>query len=317
MHPTSPAALARSDDTGFTLIELLIALVISGIIATIIFQVLLGEGRFARVQTAREEVQQNARAALEVITSELRGIGPDAILEATRTSIKFEVPRAWGLVCGYPDPAGGPRSLAVIFPSSAVATLATNGTDRLAVPPVGKDADGNQITYWRFLSVNDVTGQTSGMASAVAECTKFSPDPPLVTTPSAWKSSRARLFTSTATDEVPDELTVGDPVYVADPPVRYATGTSSPGNEIWIKRSHGSGGAMQPLAGPVPAEGGLTFAYFNGAGEDITSALASGTAEPSSIRRIVVNVVTLSRAQFSGTPQRESATATVFPRNRI
>ena len=74
---------------GFTLIEILVALLISGLVVSSIFQVLQGNGRFVEMQSAREEVQQNARAALDLIAGDLRGVPPTAITVMQPGTIRF------------------------------------------------------------------------------------------------------------------------------------------------------------------------------------------------------------------------------------
>src|SRR5687767_12028100 len=76
------------DRSGFTLIELLVAIVIGSVVVGSLFQMISGQGRFVELQSAREEVQQNGRAAVELIGSELRTIaGGEALVLATEDSI--------------------------------------------------------------------------------------------------------------------------------------------------------------------------------------------------------------------------------------
>lgn len=78
----------------------MVALVISGLLMTVVFQMLSGQSRMVAVQSGKEEAQQNVRGALEVISSELRGAMPGALLDAQQRSLTFMQPRAWGVVCG-------------------------------------------------------------------------------------------------------------------------------------------------------------------------------------------------------------------------
>lgn len=263
--------------SGFTLVELMVALVIAGILVGVVFQFLLGQTRFARMQSAREEVQQNARVALDVISSDLRAIGPQGIIAASANSISYRAPRAWGVICGY---SGG--SLAVIFPGPAAPMLKA-GSDSLAVGT-------------NFHEVSDVTGD--GSAAATACNTGVTPNPPV-----AAAEGRARLY----------NLPAGAPTYqrrqdayVYDR-LTYNIGTSSgvPGT-TWIRRNPGSG--AQPLAGPLPATGGLVFTY--------TDANGATTADPNAIRRIKVTVTINSRAKFKDQAQVDTDSTIIFLRNR-
>ncbi len=98
---------SRSDRTrsssGFTLIELLVALVVSGILAAAIFQLIGGQVKITERQAARESVQQTTRSVLELISSELRSATGQGITSTHQHAIRFHAPRAWGVVCGM-DP---------------------------------------------------------------------------------------------------------------------------------------------------------------------------------------------------------------------
>ncbi|MDQ3524384.1 MAG: hypothetical protein M3451_04945, partial [Chloroflexota bacterium] len=74
----------------------------------------------------------------------------------------------------------------------------------------------------------------------------------------------------------------------------------------WIRRNPGSG--AQPLAGPLPANGGLVFAYEDGNG--------ATTADPNAMRRIRVTVTTNSRARFKDQAQADTDSTIIYLRNR-
>lgn len=218
---------------GFTLVELMVALVIAGILVAIIFQFLVGQVRFSRLQTAREEVQQNARIAVDVISSDLRAVGRQGIVAAGSDAIAFRTPRAWGLVCGY---SGG--SLAVIFPAAAVPALKT-GSDQLTI---------GAATY----PVTDVTSDGTNAANVCN--TNVKPIPV-----AAASERRARLY-----DGAPSGLLPRQDVYVYDQ-VAYDVGGSTvtgiPG--LWIRRNG------QPLVGPLPASVGLSLVYQDSLGNTL------------------------------------------------
>jgi len=277
--------------SGFTMIELLVVLVISGFVTTAIFQMLLGHQRTAQVQSAREEVQQNSRGAIELIAGELRAIGPDAIASASAGEVVFRTPRAWGLVCGY---SGGNR-LVVAFPQSSVATVTGVAGMRLGIPPI----DGG--TAWTFPPVADVTA--SELAFAVPVCGALNANPPLASAGPA--TSQIRVYSGAP---VSPDLQPGVRIYLAEQ-VAYAIGpdpSSLPGT--WILRNG------QTMAGPVPAVGGLALTYLDGNGNVLTSTATA--ADRAAIRRIQVSVLTNSRAEFAGSPQKDSSTTVVSLRNR-
>jgi prepilin-type N-terminal cleavage/methylation domain-containing protein len=297
---------------GFTLIELLAALVISGIVTTIIYQLLLGQGRFARLQTAREEVQQNARTALELIASELRGLGNEAISAGSAATITFRTPLAYGLVCGYLG-----NNLVVLFPEAAreivVAEWQRTGdrTVYLAAP-----AESGSPTQWTFLEVTDATAAGSNLPDGIARCTsQLQPEPvPAAITASA---SRVRVFSSKSVPIPPDRASA-DPVYLFRD-VTYDKSTSTVlGNPVpgsWIRRN------SEPVAGPVAADRGLRFSYFawnqaTSTEEDITAEVVADQGRLRAVTAIWISIVAQSRARFNNTPQSDSASTRVSLRNR-
>lgn len=218
------------DRAGFTLVELLIALVISGIVGTVIFQVLRGQSQFTRLQGAREEVQQNARAALELLGSELRGVGRLGILTATPEAITFHSPRSWGVACGYV--AG---ELVVLFPAGSAPALTPDAAVTLAI---------QAGTTPEFLPVRMSTGD---LDQAAAACNAAAAPAPAAT------AARVRRFT-----DAPAGVPAAARAYVAET-VTFDGGTADGLTGNWLRRNG------VPVAGPLPANG-LRFQYLNAAG---------------------------------------------------
>lgn len=209
---------------GFTLVELVVALVISGFLAGVVFQLVRGQERFVSMQSAREEVQQNGRAALELISAELRGASREGITHAEERVIRFRMPRIFGLVCAAP--ASGTR--AVVFPGLDL-TAFRSGTDSIAV----RDSTSTADPRWRFAGVTDAT--PSGGQGA-AQCGGFSPDAGRV---------QVRTFTGLQDAAIPFQL--GEPAYLYDA-IEYDAGPSNVPGE-WLRRQ--DRGGTQPLAGPL------------------------------------------------------------------
>ena len=103
---------SRRAAAGFTIVELLVGLVLASIFATILFQLVRGQSRFVAIQSAREEVQQNVRGALDIIASELRAVPAGGLMQGDASTIRFLVPRAIGVHCG----GGTPNAMTVLFP---------------------------------------------------------------------------------------------------------------------------------------------------------------------------------------------------------
>jgi hypothetical protein len=281
-------------------VELLVALVCTAVLCSIMAAMLVAHGRFAALQNAREDAQQNARATLELIAAELRGIDPHAVAVAEERTITFRLPRAWGVVCHHVA-----DRLSVLYPAVATPALLA-GDDLLAIPPVARDSG------WQFLPVKDAAAEA---AAARAHCDAMGPGLP----PGSSSATAARMyaprddstFTRTlgiATGE--RGLPPGTPVYVHEE-IRYQVALS--GTAWWIRRNTGPAMAMHPLAGPVPERGGLRFVYHDSAGA-ILSGLGSQGARDR-IRSVDVMVEMQSRAHFNGVPVRDSIGTRVTLRN--
>jgi prepilin-type N-terminal cleavage/methylation domain-containing protein len=279
------------DRSGFTLIEMLVALIISGIVVGTIFQLLVGQGRFVERQSAREEVQQNTRAALELISSELRTLpAGDGLILATSDSLTMRVVRIWGVVCA----AGGGSSLDVVFPSIPGVSFAPNlGTG--VVVRLGSEWSGSV----RLTAAGNASASCNGEALGTGvERRTLS----LSGTP---QSSDGTLLPA-----------VGDLVYIHDQ-VTYRSGTSAAVPGLWIQRriGEGAGSSNQPFAGPI-LESGLRFEYFT-AGSSVPLATPVSAAVRPDVARIAVVVESVSRNFQGEARESKSDTVVVALRNRM
>ncbi|HEU0015828.1 MAG TPA: prepilin-type N-terminal cleavage/methylation domain-containing protein [Longimicrobium sp.] len=290
-------SLSARGRAGFTLIELLVAMVLGVLVAGIIFEVLRGQGRFVSVQSARQDAQQNARGALEVLTSELRAAPVQAIEAATATSITFRVPRAWGVYCG-----GTTGLMHVVFPNLADETYTPGSASGVMANTAGTAWEADAVSASATFNV-DAVGH---VCDAVRPNTLLDGTADGVTFTAATGASF-----NTATP-------VGAPVFLYDR-VQYDLGDGPDAGELWIRRSNGltSAGAfsMQPLAGPVPDQGGLALTYFTDAGAAI-AVPAGGLAAATllTVRRVGVSVTTQKARE--GVTQKQTDSMTVHLRNR-
>ncbi len=281
---------------GFTLIELLVALALGGLIIGSILQILTGQARFVELQSGREEAQQNARAALELISSELRGIPDgDALVRAASDSITFRAPRLWGVVCA----TRGASSLDVTFPSLTDVSYVTNlGTG--VVVNVGSPA------------LPDWTGavELTGVGGAGQECA----GEPLG--PGAERRTLTLGAMPLAGTSAP---AAGDIVYVFDQVTYRASGSAGlPGTWISRRIGDGPGASNQPFAGPVDGDGdGLRFEYFGGESSAPLATPVSDAAARASVDRIAVIVSSVSRLTRSNLVQSRTDTIFVPLRNRV
>ncbi|HWK89935.1 MAG TPA: prepilin-type N-terminal cleavage/methylation domain-containing protein, partial [Longimicrobium sp.] len=277
---------------GFTLIELLISAVIGVLVAGIIFELMRGQGRFVSAQSARQDAQQNARGALEVLTSELRAAPVQGLEEATDSSVVMRVARAWGVYCG-----GGAAAMSAVFPNLADETFTMGTASGVMVNTAGTawEADGVQAAALFNVAAagnacDDIRATSLGNATADGV---------------ALTAAGGSTFPTPAP---------GQPLFLYDR-VKYDVGGGPDAGEVWIRRSNGlSGGAfsMQPLAGPVPA-GGLELTYYNDAGAEIA---APGTTAAALllVRRIGVRIT--SERERDGVTQTETDSLTIHLRNR-
>ena len=88
-----------SNESGFTLIEALVALVISGILASALVSLLIGQSRFYERTDDQMYAEQSLRASIDLVATELRMGAPGDLVsaEADSVTIRFDVIR--GIVC--------------------------------------------------------------------------------------------------------------------------------------------------------------------------------------------------------------------------
>jgi prepilin-type N-terminal cleavage/methylation domain-containing protein len=242
---------------GFTLVEVMVALVLSGILASVIFQVVRGQARFATVQNAQQEVQQNARGAIEIIASDLRAAQDSGLVEGNATSITFLLPRAWGISCG-----GSATTLNVIFPAVAdtsvmFATSTASGvladTSTVAGTPKWGPMPTANGTFSGRAVVNTVSGQSPRLGVAGNACAD--------SVRADSSSLRVQGLALNSTGGSLPTVRKGNTVYLYQL-VRYDVGTV--GGEKWVQRSNGLPGGtnQQPMAGPLLSDSSLTFTYY-------------------------------------------------------
>jgi prepilin-type N-terminal cleavage/methylation domain-containing protein len=151
---------------GFSLAELIVALVIAGIIGVALTRLVVNQARFVGSQDGMMRARASARAALNLLTYELRETTNGGVLAATNDSIDVRIPYAFGLVCGY---AAGRSVLSVIPPDSAAWASAAATTSGYAWL--------NSSNAWVFV---EPATRTSGSTAA---CTTATPAVVLLNSP--------------------------------------------------------------------------------------------------------------------------------------
>lgn len=86
-------------ESGFTLVEALIALVISGVLASALVSLLIGQSRFYERTDDQIYAEQSLRASMDMVATELRMGSPSDLLsaEADSVTLRFDIMRA--IVC--------------------------------------------------------------------------------------------------------------------------------------------------------------------------------------------------------------------------
>lgn len=308
---SSPSAARR--DRGFSLPELLVAIVIAGILATAIFQFLQGQTRFVTVQSGREEVQQNVRGALDLITGDLRAAPASGLVSAGSNSVEFFLPRAWGVLC--PAPVGGAYSstqVDVLFPEGLPAELMDISL-QAGASPYGlhfRESAG----VWK--------PDATGALRAIVLDSDPAPAVPAGTTSCADSlGAQGVVPTYRFTGEgFPTVMSTGAPLQPGIPvyfyqTVRYEVSTSSGLPGLWIRRSYGAGDP-QPLAGPLPDDAGLDFRYFRNLSSAAETTPIADPAVLSALERVQVRVTTESRSKEESARQVKRDSMMVYLRNR-
>ncbi|HEX8360648.1 MAG TPA: type II secretion system protein [Longimicrobium sp.] len=293
--------------SGFTLIEVTVAIVLSGILATVIFQLLQGQSRFTDSQTGRQAVQENVRGAMELIASELRAVPAAAIVQAGAHSMRLRVPRAYGTLC-TPMGAGAGAAWVALPPKTMPADLPTTGTLAathwgIAVPAAAPGV----VQAGRVTQVS-----TAGGAPCNANLRLNGADVDEVNV------TYTGLATAVATSDAA-------PVRVfLFQEIEYSVGQSSVtgAQSDWLMRANATvGGAVstpQPLAGPLLPDhegsniGGVTFRYFCDTAERTP---AQATATPNAIDKVRVVLAMRSRDRGTNTVQQLADSTTIHLRN--
>ncbi|HYW08770.1 MAG TPA: prepilin-type N-terminal cleavage/methylation domain-containing protein [Longimicrobium sp.] len=279
---------------GFTLIELMIGMILAGLFATVLFQLILGQSRFTREQGGREEVQQNVRGAMELIASELRAVPAGAITAAGSNSIAFRMPRAYGVLCDAPTLTAGTAWVAFpaeVFPADLPASY-TSTNWGIALPGL---AGNGTLAGFPMTGVATVGNACAGL------------NLPVGTTALVRGIRYSGLATTGAT---------GTPVFLYQE-FRYRVDTSpDPALEgKWLLRANGAS-AAQPLAGPMietgtaAAIGGISFRYLCG-----TTLVAPSLVTAANINGIRVVLAMQSRTTNGARRQDEVDSTTVHLRN--
>jgi type II secretory pathway pseudopilin PulG len=280
----------------------MVALVIMGLLTTALWQIVRSQSAFVASETQREDAQDNARAALDVLTGDLRAALPRGVVRAGDAELELALPKAWGVACG----GGSATQLTAVFPPLPTDALAPATT---ASGLVVNTSAGNVPDWTPRPAVGGGRGFVTASAAAnlaAAPC-------------SAMGAQGAGLLAYQFTGTNFPVATAGQVVMLYQL-VRYDVAQSE--GKWWLRRSTGMDNTgttftMTPLAGPIPAQDSLRFTYYTGAAA-VQQNPAPGTdvAILDSLSRIKVKVVTQSSGQYQGRSNYERDSSAVLLRNR-
>jgi prepilin-type N-terminal cleavage/methylation domain-containing protein len=283
---------ARAGSRGFTMVELIIAITIAAVVLGATWKLLTSNQRFYRAQSELQDVQQNLRAATQIVPGDLRELdakGGD-ILAMSAGSITIRAMRGFGVVCAAPDQVNGYVKLqnALLFMSGAI-----DATRHNAIVFRELDPTKNTDDTWQ-------RGTISASTTASQTCTDG--------------TAATRLTVTLANGNAfLGGVTVGAPVRIFEQ-VKYLAYDDGTG-VWWLGTSTYQSGAWTsttPVAGPIVATTGIAFAYYDSSGtvtSDSSHVASIGmTVRGQSLRPIMV------QGHPTG-PYKDSVTVRVALRN--
>ena len=226
--------------TGFVLAELLVALVIAAIIGVALTQLVISQSRFAALQGGIIQARGGARAALNVMATDLRMVSDSGLLAAAHDSVTVRVPYAYGVACGQ---VTGKVTVALLPSDSASFTAAT------ASGYAWRDTTG------RFVFVEPATVTAS--FTAICNSTLFTNPPVRALSVYGWPALAVALPNDTR--RTPPGPPQGSVVYLYQK-VRYAFAPSGqlPGR-IGLWRTLLSTGQRDELVAPFDTSACFQF----------------------------------------------------------
>ena len=178
VHPRGNRA-GRPFAAGFTLVELMVTLVIFAVVATTITLVLMTSAKSKQRTSQRIESEQGARAALDLLTRDIRtaGYGADVDYPTPQPAIAYVDQREIILSenqLPYPDGAAGPSAPLAYDPNYTPRPFPLDGT--AYAPPI-KYRTGAELIRYTLDVNNDGVVNASDIASAQGSDAAATPNP--------------------------------------------------------------------------------------------------------------------------------------------
>jgi prepilin-type N-terminal cleavage/methylation domain-containing protein len=238
---------------GFTLVEAIVALVVCGIVSTVLYRTLVGGQRLHRSHLQSVAVSESNRAALAILAAELRELsaGEGDILAMDSVSITFKSMQAFHVQCAAPD--------------TAAARILLDGAAASGLRPIGAPEDSVLL----FAENDPATRLDDGWLSASAASVTAGTLCP------GGRSGLAVMLSGVSAARLAG-VQAGAPVR-GFRPTQVLTYQDA-GRDWWLGQrqfqpSSGSWTVVQPVLGPLSADG-LTLTYLDAAGSPTDSAAA-------------------------------------------
>lgn len=268
----------RFNRAGFSLPELIIVVTLTGVILAATYGVLVTNQRTYTVQNAQIQSQQTVRAAMEILSTELREVSSNGgdLVSIGDHALRARTLRKLGIICGDIYSITGSKIL---------------------VRPVGEEfVSGDTVFIFadnnRNLWNDDVWLQTHVTGAGAYTCDDGS----------AGQEVDLNIAESVLAD---DSVRIGAPVRSFATYDYYVDTWDEDGRWYFFRER---GGTAQPLVGPLRGADGVSFEYLD-EDENITTT-------PSDVAQIRVTVATLSPIrEADGSRLRDSLVAVVHTRN--
>jgi hypothetical protein len=282
------AAVTRPP-AGFVLAELLVAMVVAAIIGVALTQLIISQSRFVALQSGVMQARGGARAALNVMGTDLRMVADSGLVAASPDSITVRVAFAFGVACRQ---SGG---------STIVSLLPADSASYFSAALSGyawRDTAGS-YTYVEPATV-------SSTSAPLSSCTGATPSISTLTT-TTWPARAVALRPN-------DVRTPQGAVVYLYQLVRYSFAPSGelPGR-VGLWRRVLSTGASDELVAPFDTSAGFQFLV----GSSLTPRLLP-PADLTQVRGLRLLLVALSEQPPEGrtTPVKFNLTTNVLFRNR-
>jgi type II secretory pathway pseudopilin PulG len=232
---------------GFVLAELLLALVVAAIIGVAMTRLVISQSRFAALQGGIIQARGGARAALNVVATDLRMVSDSGLVGASRDSVTARVPYAFGVACGQ---VSGMVTVSLL-PADSASYFAANGTTS---GYAWRDTTGKMIF------VEPSPGPLTVSGSATTNCTNTGITNPPITTLSATGWSPTAVAVPNDARRTPPGPPQGSVVYLYQR-VRYAFAPSGqlPGRIGLWRTVLTTGGARVELVTPFDSSAKFMF----------------------------------------------------------